>query len=332
MDRPRDYYVIKIFLSGILILFSISLRGNETMETAPKYLYKILSQRLWQATVSRPSVYLSAEDDAFIHFSRDDQVERIVSKYWSDVPQFVILKVDTDKLPGKLVYEANPGGSSKYYHLYDGSIPFHAIVESKIVYAKHEQASKACKLDIVEMGDPVLRKPARPLTKEEILSPEFQELIETMKITMREAPGAGLAAPQIGKSVQVIVIEDMDHSHLTPEQIAERERNPVPFHVIINPKLTFEGTEVTEFVEGCLSIPVLIGIVPRARSVRVECLNERAEPVVIHAKGWYARILQHEIDHVQGILCLDRAHQRSVMTENSYFKLWKGKKVQEMIQ
>src|SRR5205823_3008175 len=92
------------------------------------------------------------------------------------------------------------------------------------------------------------------------------------------------------------------HTHSTPEQIRERERVAVPFHVIINPVLHIEGESRAEFFEGCLSVPELIGVVPRAKKVRVTCLNERAQPITIHATGWYARILQHEIDHLQGTL------------------------------
>jgi peptide deformylase len=161
-------------------------------------------------------------------------------------------------------------------------------------------------LPIVQMGDPVLRTPARALSKEEILSPEIQQLIEQMKATMRAAPGVGLAAPQIGLPFQLIVIEDMDHTHLTAAQLLERDRQKVPFHVVINPQIYLEGEEMATFVEGCLSVPHSLGSVPRASSVRVECLNERGEPVVIEARGWYARILQHEIDHINATLFLDR--------------------------
>ena len=132
----------------------------------------------------------------------------------------------------------------------------------------------------------MLRQIAKELSIEEILSPEIQELIETMKATMKAAPGVGLAAPQIGKPIQLAVIEDAHHSHLNTEQLAVRDRHPVPFHVIINPRLYIEeSAEKAEFSEGCLSVPEFVGIVARAKSVRVECLNERAELVVIEAKG-----------------------------------------------
>ena len=152
-----------------------------------------------------------------------------------------------------------------------------------------------------------------------------------MKATMRAASGVGLAAPQIGKSLQLAVIEDMDHRNLNAEQLAARDRHLVPFHVSINPRLYIdESTGNAEFFEGCLSVPEFVGVVPRAGSVRVECLNEKAEPVVIHAKGWYARILQNEIDHLNGTLYIDKAQLPTLMTTENYIKLYKDKGIQEI--
>lgn len=303
----------------------------KTKDQDTQYLYKILSLRNWQATQNRKTVALSADDDLFIHFSTEDQVEKIIEKYWSEAQQFVILKIDRSKVEGRLEYETNEGGITKYFHLYDGFIPFSAILESKIVYRQPLFSCDRHQLDIVQIGDSVLRKPARELSTDEILSSEIRNLIEMMKATMRAAPGVGLAAPQIGQSIQLAVIEDIDHSNLTPQQLAERDRYPVPFHVIINPRIYVEeGSNKIEFFEGCLSFPKFVGVVPRAESVRVECLNERAEPIIIHAKGWYARILQHEIDHLNGTLYIDRAILPTLMTEENYIKLWKGKSIKEI--
>ena len=123
-----------------------------------------------------------------------------------------------------------------------------------------------------------------------------------MRETMNDAPGVGLAAPQVGVPLQLAVIEDKQEymSGLTPEHIAERERQPVPFHVIINPVLHVVSGADVEFFEGCLSVPGFTAIVPRARQVRVECLDQTGAPRSIEASGWYARILQHEIDHLTG--------------------------------
>jgi len=284
-------------------------------EAPPPFLYKIISSTHWQATQRVNAVRLSADDNAFIHFSKEDQLERILDKYWADAEQVVILKIATEKLQGKLVYEVNPGGSTRYYHLYEGFIPFSSIAESKIIYRKSPEKTS---LKIVEVGDPVLRKRAKELSQEEILSSEIQNLIEEMTATMRAAPGVGLAAPQVGKSIRLVVIEDMEHSHLTNEQLIERNRTKVAFHVIINPVLYIETTDTAQFFEGCLSVPEFLAVVPRATSVRVECLNEKGEAVTIHAKGWYARILQHEIDHLDGYLHVDRCKLTTLTTEENY--------------
>jgi peptide deformylase len=187
------------------------------------------------------------------------------------------------------------------------------------------------KLKVWQTGDPVLRLNARPLSVDEILSPQTQDLIEWMRETMHDAPGVGLAAPQVGVPLQLAVIEDsaeLIHS-LSAPQIAERERRPVPFHVVINPTLTVEGDETAEFFEGCLSIAGMMAIVTRAKRVRVECLNQRSEPVAITADGWYARILQHEIDHLRGVLYTDRMNPRSLSTLDNYARHWKNKSIEE---
>lgn len=187
-------------------------------------------------------------------------------------------------------------------------------------------------LKIRQVGEQVLRQKARMLSPEEILDRSTQELIESMRETMHDAPGVGLAAPQVGFALQLVVIEDQLEfiQKLTPEQAAERERKPVPFHVLINPRLTILGSEAADFFEGCLSVAGLTAVVPRARQVRVECLNERAELVTMKAAGWYARILQHEIDHLGGVLYLDRMKSRTFCTQDNYARYWKDQSVAEV--
>ncbi len=189
------------------------------------------------------------------------------------------------------------------------------------------------KLKIVQAGDPVLRKQSRPLSKEEISSPSIQQLIELMKDAMRAAPGVGLAAPQIGRSIQLAVIEDPVEyiGDLPPDDLAERQRIPIPFHVIINPKLTTLDTSSAEFFEGCLSVDGYQAVVNRALKVRVECLNERGEEVTINAHGWYARILQHEIDHLNGILYVDRMKTRTLTTGENMFRFWMNHSIPEVL-
>jgi peptide deformylase len=185
---------------------------------------------------------------------------------------------------------------------------------------------------IVQVGDPVLRQPAHELTREEIASPAIQELIARMRDTMRDAPGVGLAAPQVGESLQLVVIEDPPalQAGLTPAQLAERERAAVPFHVLINPRLRAEGSEVMLAYEGCLSFSGFMMVVPRWRSVRVEALDEHGEPVVKTASGWYARILQHEVDHLRGIVCCDRMESRTLTTHDNQLRYWRGMSVSEV--
>lgn len=182
-------------------------------------------------------------------------------------------------------------------------------------------------LKIRQTGDLVLRRPARNLTREEILSRPVQDLIAAMTETMRDAPGVGLAAPQVGYGLRLAVIEDTaDYiGKLPPGQAAERRRIPVPFHVIVNPVLTVESADTLHFFEGCLSIAGFTAIVPRALGVRVDCLNERAEPVSIRAEGWYARILQHEIDHLHGKIYIDRMRSETFSTLDNYQRHWKNR-------
>ena len=188
-------------------------------------------------------------------------------------------------------------------------------------------------LKIVQAGDPVLRKTGRMLTKEEIGSRPIQHLIEQMRETMREAPGVGLAAPQIGESIQLAVIEDRaDYINEIPaEKLAELQRSAVPFHVIINPKLSFLDNSRAQFFEGCLSVDGYQAVVERALNVRVECLNERGEEVTISANGWYARILQHEIDHLNGTLYIDRMKTRTLTTTENAFRYGMNRNIQELL-
>ena len=189
------------------------------------------------------------------------------------------------------------------------------------------------KLAIVQTGDPILRKQSRPLTREEIISPSIQYLIELMRVAMHEAPGVGLAAPQIGESIQLAVIEDRAEylAHLSADELADHQRAAIPFHVIINPELTFVDDLSAEFFEGCLSVAGYQAIVDRALNVRVECLNERGEEVTIKAQGWYARILQHEIDHLNGILYIDRMKTRTLTNSENMRLFWSNQSIEEVL-
>lgn len=181
------------------------------------------------------------------------------------------------------------------------------------------------RLKIVQAGDPVLREAARALTPSQIVSSDIQRLIQDMRETMYDAPGVGLAAPQVGLSIQLAVLEDRSESSrdLTPEQKIERERVPVPFQVLINPKIVSYSQDTLEFFEGCLSVAGYAAVVGRARAVRVEHLDENGEPRVFEAHGWHARILQHEIDHLQGSLYVDRMNPRTLTSLENFARHWK---------
>lgn len=188
------------------------------------------------------------------------------------------------------------------------------------------------RLKIVQAGEDVLRKNARMLNTAEIKSREIQELIEFMRETMHDAPGVGLAAPQVGRDLQLAVIEDKpEYTRDTPASVLkDRERKPVPFQVIVNPTLVLKGPADIEFFEGCLSLAGFTAIVPRARKVRVECLDHNGEQKIIEASGWYARILQHEIDHLQGTLYIDRMLTRTFTGMDNFNRYWKDRSIDEV--
>jgi len=189
------------------------------------------------------------------------------------------------------------------------------------------------RLKIVQVGEAVLRRTARPLTREEITGEEIQRLIRDMRETMHDAPGVGLAAPQIGMPLQLAVIEDREEylKAVSATELAEKERVPVRFHVIINPQIEIVGDETVEFFEGCLSLAGFSALVPRARQVRVNYLDEFGEQKSVVASGWYARILQHEIDHLRGAIYIDRMRSRSFTSVENLSRFWKSKSVPEIL-
>lgn len=188
------------------------------------------------------------------------------------------------------------------------------------------------RLKIVQVGEAALRQRARALTAADIRTRETQELIEWMRETMHDAPGVGLAAPQVGLPLQLAVIEDKpEYTRDAPAAfVKERERRPVPFHVIVNPKITLLDPPDVEFFEGCLSLANYTAVVPRARRVLVECLDHKGATTRIEASGWYARILQHEIDHLHGTLYVDRMHPRTFMSMENFNRSWKDKAISDL--
>lgn len=149
--------------------------------------------------------------------------------------------------------------------------------------------------DIVSLPHPVLRQKARKVSE---LTTELNNLIVDMIETMREAPGVGLAAPQVGVSRRVIVVEFGEE---------EDPEAPQKLYVVVNPEIVRFSQETIEGTEACLSIPGLAGAVERSEEITVKGLNRQGKPIRIKASGWLARIFQHEIDHLDGILFVDRA-------------------------
>lgn len=145
---------------------------------------------------------------------------------------------------------------------------------------------------IVRLGHPALRAVAGALSREGLASPETQQLIEDMVETMHEAHGVGLAAPQVGSEVQLFVYESAGHD--------------IPLHVVVNPMITPHERELVYDWEGCLSIPDLRGMVPRHPAVRVQGLDRYGKPLDYVCRGFEARIVQHEFDHLNGVVFLDR--------------------------
>lgn len=148
-------------------------------------------------------------------------------------------------------------------------------------------------LEIITLPNPILRRKAHKVTD---FDADFRALVEDMIETMREAPGVGLAAPQVAVSQQLIVVEYGDD---------EDEKAPKKLFVVANPEITERSEETEIGIEGCLSVPDLIGEVERNVSVTVKGQNRQGQPIKIKAKDWLARIFQHEIDHLDGIVYTD---------------------------
>ena len=185
---------------------------------------------------------------------------------------------------------------------------------------------------IVQAGTPVLRARAQEVPPQKIATAEFQALVAQMIATMRHAPGVGLAAPQIGVPMRVIVLEDRAEyqAKLTPQELKERERTPFTPRVFVNPELQVIGSDKAMFFEGCLSVNGYVGLVERALEVEVSALDEHGAPVRWRVRGWPARILQHEVDHLNGTLYVDRMPTRSFCNADEAKARFSGKPIAEI--
>lgn len=182
------------------------------------------------------------------------------------------------------------------------------------------------KHDIVRAGHPVLRAVAEPVAEDEFGSKALRDLVRTMVESMRRAPGVGLAAPQIGVSKRVIVLEDAERlmAALNLEQRQARARVPFALRALVNPELELLGAPEAVFFEGCLSVPGLSALVPRHLTVTVRARDEKGDPVEWTVSGWPARILQHEVDHLDGGLYVDRMLTRTLGVNDEVAARWQS--------
>jgi peptide deformylase len=187
---------------------------------------------------------------------------------------------------------------------------------------------------IVQAGNPVLRARAAEVPTSDIGTPTFAALVERMVQAMRAAPGVGLAAPQLGIGLRVLVMEDTEErmAALSAAEREERQRVPVALRVIVNPVLKLIGERKATFFEGCLSVSGFAALVPRAQEVEVSGLDEKGVPIQWRVRGWPARILQHEVDHLDGTLYLDRMLSRSFGTLPQVKARFAGKRQAEVFE
>jgi len=171
-------------------------------------------------------------------------------------------------------------------------------------------------LKVTRLGHPTLRTPARAVAKEHINTPQMQQFIEDMVETMYEYEGVGLAAPQVHISMQIAVIEVQENRRYPGE-------GPIPLTVLINPKILSSSKKQLTDWEGCLSIDGLRGQVPRAESLEVEAYNRKGEKVRFEARGFFARVIQHECDHLAGRVFLDRMPDLATLTHlQEFVRYW----------
>ena len=173
-------------------------------------------------------------------------------------------------------------------------------------------------LKVARMGHPVLRQKARPLEKHELRNPGTQRFIDDMIDTMREYSGVGLAAPQVHESLRIFV------AHLDTEGRGESE--PI---AIVNPEIEVVGTDTIEGWEGCLSIPDIRGMVPRAAQIVVSALDRHGKRIEIKAADFPARVIQHETDHLDGILFFDRMRSLASLTYMEEFSRYHARRDKE---
>jgi peptide deformylase len=174
-------------------------------------------------------------------------------------------------------------------------------------------------LKVARMGHPVLRAKARAIEKDELKAAVVQKLIDDMLETMAEYHGVGLAAPQVHESVRIFVAA-LDHREDDDDEEEGPEAEPI---ALINPEISVVGSDVVEDWEGCLSVPDIRGRVPRAREVRVRAFDRKGDRIEIRAHDFPARVIQHETDHLDGVLFFDRMRAFDTLTFlDEYSRYW----------
>jgi peptide deformylase len=171
-------------------------------------------------------------------------------------------------------------------------------------------------LKIARLGHPVLRQKALPVSLEELASPPFQQFIDDMIATMRDGDGVGLAATQVHVMKRVFLVEVKAPHPRYPNQ------PDVPLTVVINPEIRPHSEEMEEDWEGCLSIPDLRGRVPRWRSLHLAALDRTGRDISLDAEQFFARVIQHELDHLDGIVFLDRMRDFSTLSHLREYQLY----------
>ena len=168
-------------------------------------------------------------------------------------------------------------------------------------------------LKIARLGHPVIRGSAEPVTLEELKSEAIQRLIDDMVETMRDADGVGIAAPQVHVAKRIIVIEVVVDNPRYPKQME------IPLTIIVNPEILSHSSDLLESWEGCLSVPDLRGRVPRWASLKVKGWDRHGSPVAFETRDFFARVVQHEVDHLDGRVYLDRLPDLSTL---SFLREW----------
>jgi peptide deformylase len=192
-------------------------------------------------------------------------------------------------------------------------------------------------LKVARMGHPVLRTPATPIDPGDIKSPRIQQLIDDMFETMQEYQGVGLAGPQVHEGLRLFVAGLAPRKpgpgkgdHEEDEEDEEEDQPRVPLMVLINPEITIVGNEIAEDWEGCLSIPDIRGRVPRAAQIQVKAYDRRGRRVEMLARGFTARVIQHETDHLDGVLFFDRMKSLQTLTFlDEFSRYWHARDVPE---